>query len=274
MRDTTEPPPPPPRLRDRLRAASGAAGTDTRALFRRPRFLPVVLAGVAISALGGPFGTFADLGLAQRLGYWMAVILPAAVMMSWLSFFWWRLTGWPAVRVALAAWACGVMPLWALVATLEWLLPFPQPTPPATLWVFVALPLLAVTLLANWFNLPEAVGAPDEPAPTPAAEPAILARIPPRLGRDLVSLQAQGHYLEVVTLRGKVLILMPISQAEAGLAGWPGMRVNLAHVRRVAARGGRMELELAGGQRVPVARALARQVRAALDRHGPPDLAG
>lgn len=292
MRDTYFSPPP-EALPARLRAAAAQAGRDAGQVLRGARFVPVVGAAVAISGLSGPFGTYDDLEAPQRLAYWaMAIALPS-LLMTWLSFFWWRLSGGSFVRVALRAWTSGVVPVWLLVVGLEFWLPFPDPASPLELVPLVALPMLPIAVLANWFVLPAAprpeaaVAAmlrPDTVAtaplpPDPAEVSGVLARLPPRLGRDLVSLNAQGHYLEVVTLLGRTMILMPISQAEAELADWPGMRVhrswwvNLGHVRRAVSRNGRMELELATGQRVPVARSLVRAVRAGLDRHGPPDLA-
>lgn len=293
MRDTSFSPPR-EKLPARLRAAAVQALGDAGRVLRGPRFAPVVGAAVAIAALSGPFGTYDDLGAPLRLAYWALAIGLPSLFMTWLSFFWWRLSGGSFLRVALVAWASGVVPVWLLLSGLEFWLIHPDPLPPLALLPLVALPMLPVAVLANWFVLPgqprphaaiAAMARPDPVAtvslpPDPAEVPGVLARLPPRLGRDLVSLNAQGHYLEVVTLKGKALILMPISQAEVELAGWPGLRVhrswwvNLTHVRRAVSRNGRLELELATGQRVPVARALVRSVRAALDRHGPPDLAG
>lgn len=292
MRDTSYSPHS-DRLSARLRAAGAMAWRDTRRQLRGARFVPVVVAAVAVAGLSGPFGTYDDLEAPLRLAYWALVIAPPSLLITWLSFFWWRLSGGSFVRVALLAWTSGVVPVWLLVVGLEQVLPFPDPSPALVLLPLVALPMLPVVVLANWFVLPAAprpeaaVAAmlrPDtvatEPLPPDLAEVSgVLARLPPRLGRDLVSLNAQGHYLEVVTLLGRTMILMPISQAEAELADWPGMRVhrswwvNLGHVRRAVSRNGRLELELATGQRVPVARSLVRAVRAGLDRHGPPDLA-
>ncbi len=101
--------------------------------------------------------------------------------------------------------------------------------------------------------------------PTPAAvEPSIpgtnfLQRLPAELGRDIVYLKMSDHYVEVFTTAGHTVMLMRLADAVMELEGL-GMRVHRsywvasAHVERLARRGRRRFLRLAGGHDVPVSR--------------------
>jgi hypothetical protein len=283
-----------------LARAARMALTDTWARLRQPASALVLATGVLVIGLSGPFGTWADLSLPVRVAYWAIAIGVPAALQSWLSFLIWRLTGWAPPRVGLAAGLAGALPVWAFILVMETALPFPAPMTALQLLPAVGVPLIAVTVLVNLIAPARPVSEPVPPGPIPrtpaggdgaapmAARPGarFLERLPPRLGRTLVCVQAQGHYLEVTTRLGRTIILLPISQAEVELAGLPGIRVHrswwvsLPEVRRVIVQSGRMELELAPpetggeGRRVPVARAMVRRVRVALDRYGSPDLRG
>ena len=91
------------------------------------------------------------------------------------------------------------------------------------------------------------------------ARDAFLAQLPPAIGTDLISIQADLHYLQIRTTRGRATVLASISTAEAALAD-SGLRVHrsywiaLRHVVRVA-RGARgTTIHLSDGSRVPVSR--------------------
>ena len=91
------------------------------------------------------------------------------------------------------------------------------------------------------------------------------------LGTDLVSLQAQDHYVEVTTATGRHLILMRLGDAEAELDGYPGMRVHRswwvarAAIEEMRNENGRPVLALGDGTRVPVSRDRRAGVKAWLE---------
>lgn len=304
--DTRSGPEVAPRLAD-LVAALRPGGADAGALLRRPGFVLGTGVGIGLAWLGGPFGTWEQMGAPQRLVYWTLAILPASVLQVWLSCVVRRLIGGRPLAAGVLAGAAGAVPAWGVVVALEAASGLAQPMTPAELFPLVVVPVVAVTVLVNLLlgpQLPQAPGQAPVPVPVPvpgqaagpvpdAAEPApgpalaaapdgegLFDRLPERLGREVICLNAQGHYLEVTTRRGRTLILMPISRAVADLDGVPGMRVHrswwvdLRQVKRRRTVSGRVELVLTTGQVVPVARSLGRELRAALDRHGPPDLAG
>jgi hypothetical protein len=117
---------------------------------------------------------------------------------------------------------------------------------------------------------------PSEPErePEPAGTDAFLRRLPPAIGRDLLCLEMQDHYVEAHTSGGSALLLMRLRDAAAEL-GDAGLQVHrswwVAHgaVEAVEQEERRTLLRLRGGRRVPVSRASLPQVRAALgDRAG------
>jgi hypothetical protein len=100
---------------------------------------------------------------------------------------------------------------------------------------------------------------------------AFLAQLPPAIGVDLIAIQADLHYLQVRTMRGRATVLASIATAEAAL-GASGLRVHrshwvaLAHVVRVARTARGSFLMLSDGSRVPVSRRRVSEVQARLGR--------
>lgn len=105
--------------------------------------------------------------------------------------------------------------------------------------------------------------------PVVSAAAALADRLPPRLGRELVALQMEDHYVRAHTPLGSDLLLMPMGQAVDALADVEGLRVHRSWwVARTAVRGqaweGRnLRLRLMGGLEAPVARAQVAALRAA-----------
>ena len=116
------------------------------------------------------------------------------------------------------------------------------------------------------------------PAESPPAEPSmrLSARLPYKLGRDLVHVKADQHYINVVTSEGSALILMRFSDAVADL-GDLGMQVHRSHwvahrhVTGVVRRDGRILLGLNNGSEVPVSRDYRRAVSNAYTTPPPGD---
>lgn len=86
-------------------------------------------------------------------------------------------------------------------------------------------------------------------------------RLPARLGRTVLCLQMEDHYVRVHTPQGSALVLMSLSQAMAGLKDVDGTQthrswwVARAGVVGVVEDGRNMRLRLTGGLEAPVSRA-------------------
>ena len=96
-----------------------------------------------------------------------------------------------------------------------------------------------------------------------------LALLPPAIGEDLISIQADLHYLQIRTTRGRAMVLASLSTAEQALSA-RGLRVHrshwvaLAHVRRLVRSANGTSLQLSDGSKIPVSRRRASEVQARL----------
>lgn len=242
--------------------------------------LPVMLAIAGVLAVTGPFGTFRDLTLTTRLVYWGGLVLLGAMAFRLLAVAAQRLirghgaTG-PALLIPVALATNGLMTLGAAAfeAVLRdhgidsiggW----------TTLYLYALAITAPITALATWVELRRARPSPppETPAdvmPEPAATP-FLDRIPSRLGRTLLALEMEDHYVRVHTEQGSDLILMRLRDAVAELQGLDGLQVHRSYwVAAQAVTGverkpdGKAVLLLRNGLRVPVSRSYASTVRAA-----------
>lgn len=255
---------------------------ETQAFVFRPRFW-VVLAGVALAAaLAGPFNTLARMGFGARLFYFGLIVACAAVMMSGLATLFLRLDPrarlhWAPVAVVIAL--LGLFPLMAVVYLANFLTTGDGSADGyLNLLPYVAGPLVVINLIVTGVlstaRAPGAAPAPVvETAPNveTAPEPLLFDKVPPALGREIVTLEAQDHYIEVTTPQGRAQVLMRMSDAERDLAALSGLRVhrswwlNLDHVDRVE-RGatGKVNAITLDGRAVPVSRSQQAVLRTAL----------
>lgn len=111
---------------------------------------------------------------------------------------------------------------------------------------------------------------------TPASEPDLWTRVPRGIGRDLVALTAELHYLRVRTLAGEALVLYPFGRAVADLSAMgAGLQIHrshwvaLSHVRQVDRRGQGALCQLSTGITLPVSRQHRSALLAAVNRAEP-----
>jgi hypothetical protein len=222
----------------------------------------------------GPFGSFRSLADPQRYAFWfgcvatgyalaiatLQVLRPAAAFA--------RL---PRVAAIVLVGLLSALPMMFVVAwALEAVLPG-RSTPPdrlGSLYLSVAAVQLVIAGIALWPLLAPIRTAP--PADDLNAD-AFFERVPDRLGRDLLALEAQDHYLLVHTRRGSALIHMPLGEAVQMIPSQLGFQ---AHRRWWVARkevaglrrdGQKTFIELTGGLTVPVGRTYLAAVRAGLE---------
>ncbi|MGC6400666.1 LytTR family DNA-binding domain-containing protein [Sphingomonas sp. FW199] len=249
----------------------------------------LIVIGVAM-ALIGPFGSFRA-SFAWRLVYWCGVIVagyafyrPAGSIAAWLS---------PRLQVPewtmwVAACVVGTVPMSAVVWLTGWhggTLRMPSLEEAVALYGQV---LVIGTIVTMIFFLiaqqqrarralagvdieasPVAAPVPASPAPPSGPTAPFLDRLPPRLGRVLIALEMEDHYVRAHTASGSDLILMRMRDAVAELDGMDGAQVHRSWwVARAAVTGVRREgrnlrLTLTGGLEAPVARGKAAELEAA-----------
>ena len=237
-------------------------------------------AAVAVLAWLGPFDTWGLLSLPDRVAFWalatsvnwiFGLVLGsiAGFALEWRGPFAWA--GAVAAGSAVAA-VPGTAVVWLLVAAfMDYRMTgFAEI---ASLYSQVIAIHLVLNALVTWliYWKPRRDGATGEAASTlPSSEARsapFFERIPERLGRNLLHLHMQDHYVEVHTNEGSDLLLLRFRDALRELDGLDGAQVHRSHwvaraaVAGVERRSGRIALRLVNGNRVPVSRSFAPALR-------------
>ena len=203
--------------------------------------LGATLTGLFLALLG-PFGSYLNGGFAMRALYWIAaswlgLALYGLVLRASLHLM--RRLGaspWPALAATIlvgsipqaAATRAAAYALWPELAEVG---------PAPLLWYFQVVALAMPWTLA--YALATGRFARDRPLRPPApGEPMLLAKLPAQLGRKIICLCMEDHYVRVHTPAGSALLLMPLGQAIAEAAplagikptapgGWRGTRLSV-----------------------------------------------
>ncbi|MEM9787553.1 MAG: LytTR family DNA-binding domain-containing protein [Pseudomonadota bacterium] len=243
---------------------------EAQVLAWRSQFWAMLLGAGAIIGLAGPFGTFDVMPLLVRTAYWVFTVVTTfwlgylvsfavttRLEMSGFAAFISLGVGATASSVVVTIWLAGVhrlvfaTPFWADFGLL-----FP--------YVLVICLTLAI--------LSEATVARDLTTQMPAAEggvPDWLERLPDGLGRNLIVLQAQDHYVRAETDLGETLIRATIHDATRDLGAY-GVRLHRSWwvargaIRAYQYRKGAPVVVLHDGRILPVGRTYRRAVRQAL----------
>jgi hypothetical protein len=234
--------------------------------------LGATLAGLFLALLG-PFGNYLNGGFATRALYWVAA--------SWLGLALYGLTlrgalrlvrrpaasPWPALvaTVAIAsvpqaaATRAAALALWPELAEIG-------PTP--ILWYLQVVALAAPFTLAYALAMRHVSRSrPRTRKPPAPGEPALLAKLPAGLGRNILCLCMEDHYVRVHTPAGSILLLMPLGQAIAEAAPLVGARTHRSWwvakhaVVRTEGSPRALRLHLANGLVAPVSRAAVATLR-------------
>jgi DNA-binding LytR/AlgR family response regulator len=247
-------------------------------------FLVAIPLGLLLG-VAGPFGSYPAFPTATRYAFWLG--LTAAGVVAALAAD----AVLPVTRLRAGAIRIGAV---ALVSALPmtfvvaWTMSLVQPgrffTPqqlPALFACVAAVQLLVV--YATTASAPAPWPAPDDaqssgrapalPEPVaeaiPAAFPsALLSRLPPGIGSDIIALETEDHYLRVHAVGGSALILMRMADAVALIAPQLGAQVHRrwwvaqAAVAGVRTEGQKLSLRLIDNKLVPVGRTFSAAARA------------
>jgi len=231
-------------------------------------------AGFAVStALGlllgviGPFGSYSNGPLPGRVAYWVLSLWGGWAVFG-LTVPWIagvaarrRISAWIWVPPVIAVLALPAAILSRLLAGAMW--PEVGRVPRLEWYAQSVVVSLIATAALLWWVKRRPGGAE---ANAGSADP--RDRLPPALGREVLCLQMEDHYVRVHTPRGSTLVLMSLSQAMAGLQGVEGARthrswwVARSAVEGVLEDGRNLRLRLTGGLEAPVSRASVGELRA------------
>ena len=231
-----------------------------------------MLLAVVLLAVSGPFGTFESFTVGQRFVYWGAMVLASYV------------TGQGAAKFFLTVLSDQIVSRWprAIVAGLLTSLPVTivvllvnglaqqhvEVEESLLIWFYCVLVTLAVVVtfvgLSELLARPSGVAALEGdtagPGATTALPPAIFERVPLQQRGRLLALTVEDHYVDIVTDRGKTLVLMRLADAIREAAPVPGLQIHRSHwvalaaVTRAHRSDGKVMLELTNGLRLPVSR--------------------
>lgn len=248
---------------------------EARALAGRKRFWLILVTAGLLTGLAGPFGTYDTLPVVTRTGYWVVVVC----MTYWLAY----LVSFTAASLAedlglepRLSLAIGVLA--ATLAVTACLAGLHMLMLEASFWAEAKrlLPYVAAITFALTILTESAAGSDAWPAvsakSTPAASTsnsAWLDQLPAHLGRRLILLQAQDHYVRAKTERGETLIRTTLQDAARDLGDY-GVRVHRSWwVARHAIggfryRAGMPVVVLNDGLELPVGRSYRRALKQAL----------
>jgi len=248
---------------------------DLKATAQDRRLWVILLCVAMILGLTGPFGTYGSMALPMRLIYWSVIVV---------TTYWIAISTQLAIMVLAEAQGAGPRVALALGSLAT--------SVPVSLWLAVI--HVAVFGAAFWTDalrlfpyvlvitvalsvLVEALERVERALPAPPTDAQPLdwpAFLPDDLGRDLILLQAQDHYLRVETAKGEALIRARLQDAAEALAGH-GVRVHRSWwVARDAVvalkwKNAAPVVVLKTGQEVPVGRTYRRSARRALTKGTP-----
>lgn len=244
------------------------------------------MAGIPVGLLlgfAGPFGSYPAFPTATRYAFWLGMTLAGVAAAIAAD----ALLPTTKLRAGLARTAtvavASAVPMTFVVA---WAMSLVQPgrffAPPQLLALFVAVAAVQLVIVyattASFSRIHEAAPPAPSPAPpvaaaTPAGFPAaLLSRLPPGIGREIIALETEDHYLRVHTLAGSTLILMRMADAVALIDPRLGAQVHRrwwvadAAVAAFQAEGQKLFLRLVDEKLVPVGRTFSAAARARFRR--------
>jgi hypothetical protein len=244
------------------------------------RVAPVLALGVLLG-FAAPFASHPPLSAPVRYGFWIGMVfvgyfaaLAAEKLVPETS------VSRPELRLGAVAIA-SALPLTFFAA---WVIPVLRP---GHLYQPLQLPALfgpvAAVQLAIVFTLLRKPSGLVPPSPAASREPsgsfppALLSRLPHRLGDQIMALEAEDHYLRVHTTIGSDLVLLRLSDAVAAIEPDLGLQVHRSWwvaqdaICEFVKSQERSHLKLRNGLLVPVGRTYMAAVRARAAR---PPLAG
>lgn len=222
--------------------------------------------GVVLGLIG-PFGSYLNDGVPARIAYWTANLWAGWLVFGLVMTALMRLARqrhWP-----LWTWAPPAVTILAILPTLTSRLLAVRvwPVTEQVGWLEWYGQCLLISAFAAAISLWTSAALYRRRRPTEATDP--RDRLPATLGRDILCLQMEDHYVRVHTPNGSTLVLMSMAQAMSGLKGVEGLQTHRSWwvarhaVEGVIEDGRNLRLRLTGGQEAPVARARVGALREA-----------
>ncbi len=218
---------------------------------------------VALFVFTGPFGTFDQLGFAERLGFWLTIhaatwliaLAGIALVSAWHGEG--NRIGLPQTVIG----CCLASPFIGLaVEIIKAVFLGIQLTLTGVLWQAIqTLPVAIVIGLVAYFFF-QSGSAADKPRVPGAPVNRLMLRLPPEKRGRLLHMSMQDHYVEVVTDKGSELLLLRLADAIAEAGDAAGQQIHRSHwvernaVASVDRTDGKVSVLTTAGARLPVSR--------------------
>ncbi|WP_296068881.1 LytTR family DNA-binding domain-containing protein [uncultured Agrobacterium sp.] len=231
---------------------------------------------LAIFILTGPFGTSETMSFADRLLYWTIVQAGAWILAITFSTVASDILA-GSINNMLARMMIGsvaaAMPIGLLLAVTNHVffgkdLDFASASGSA----ISALPLCVIFCLLSYLAVCQSLPAAEEPADAGENEGKsdvpLLERLPPQKRGALLRLSVEDHYTEIVTTRGRELVLLRFADALREIGRAQGLQVHRSHwvadagVVALSRKSGRLCVVMQGGEEIPVSRPYTSAVQA------------
>ena len=199
---------------------------EMQRILSKPQFWAILGGVVLIATISGPFSTLHDFTLIQRFAYWLSIVVLTAITANATGIYFSHLLRRKGARaflqITITAFAVCIpvtFIVWSITAYiagttdggLMGLIHFIPNTAPICFVIVITYAVLSR-------KMDEQDGGQKEIM--------FLKRLPVKLGRTVYSLQAQDHYVQVTTSRGKEFILIRLEDAINEIEGIDGLRVH------------------------------------------------
>lgn len=241
-----------------VRGGMSAFVSELKAELRSKVHVVLWLTLSLVVAVSGPFGSYGQLNLLQRLVFWTPLLCLGVLISIGVRAFVHGVLGLVDFRhgsLLATALVCALVspPLFFVIpATLD--------GNDLTLSLFVEIVLLVGSVSLGVCAL-RLAAEPERPTPPQAVMPEqrLIQRLAPGLRGPVLAISVRDHYVEVMTAQGISSLLMRFGDAIAE-AGGDGAQVHRSHwvawgaVVAVERDGARLSLRLASGAQVPVSK--------------------
>ncbi|MDZ7926804.1 MAG: LytTR family DNA-binding domain-containing protein [Agrobacterium sp.] len=260
---------------------------EMHAILQSRRLWLTFCAVLAIFIFTGPFGTSETMSFADRLLYWTIVQAGA----------WWIAISFSIVATTILAGRIEHMLTRMMIGSLTAALPIglllsvTNRVFSGTEMDFASflksslstLPLCAIFCLLSYLTACQSLAkatdtitaaSGDADGAVKSAAP-LLERLPPQKRGDLLRLSVEDHYTEIVTTRGRQLVLLRFADALKEIGQTQGLQVHRSHwvadagVVALSRKSGRLYILMQGGEEIPVSRTHSPAVQARFHRQAP-----
>ncbi|MEM9473461.1 MAG: LytTR family DNA-binding domain-containing protein, partial [Pseudomonadota bacterium] len=218
------------------------------------------------------FGTIDRLGFAERLGFWLTVhFVTWTIALSGVAL----VSAWNGENSPIGIWqtvigCCLATPLIGIAVSVIRTLFLDEQITATSVFsqMLQALPVAIIIGIVAYFFF--------QPSPALSSIPErrdqdvrLMLRLPPEKRGELLYMSMQDHYVEIVTSKGRQLVLLRLADAinEAGSA--TGVQVHRSHwaafsaIKTTRRNGGRTSVVMSDGTELPVSRTYVKALREA-----------